>query len=144
MGSRRALVMIPEKCNIQYSSNGPYFCSKHEPRLSLVYYSDMQHKLVMAKNEMFFRHCHSSPQCEQVVWQWMQFCIQALFSSTRNPKRFQDSLSHQILRHMHKALNIDENKNYSHSLTVNRETNLLTLVSLWLDNIYHKQTKVLQ
>ena len=45
---------------------------------------------------------------------------------------------------MHEALNVDENKNESHSLIVNRETNLLILVSLWLDNIYHKQTKVLQ
>ena len=36
---------------------------------------------------------------------------QALFSSLRNPKSFQDSLSHRILRHMHEALNIDENKN---------------------------------
>jgi len=35
----------------------------------------------------------------------------ALFSSPRNPKNFQDSPSHRILRHMHEALNIDENKN---------------------------------
>jgi len=35
----------------------------------------------------------------------------ALFSSPRNPKSFQNSLSHRILRHMHEALNIDENKN---------------------------------
>jgi len=35
---------------------------------------------------------------------------QALFSSSK-PKTFQDSSSHQILRHMHRALNIDENKN---------------------------------
>ena len=27
------------------------------------------------------------------------------------PKIFQDSPSHRILRHMHEALNIDENKN---------------------------------
>ena len=26
-------------------------------------------------------------------------------------KKFQDSLSYRILRHMHRALNIDENKN---------------------------------
>jgi len=67
-----------------------------------------------------------------------------IVSSSRNPKSFQDSLSHRILRHMHEALNIDENKNQLHSVTVKHETNLLTLVSLWLDNIYHKQTKVLQ
>jgi len=35
----------------------------------------------------------------------------ALFSSSRNPKSFQDSLSHRILRHIHEALNINENKN---------------------------------
>ena len=35
----------------------------------------------------------------------------ALFSSPRNTKSFQDSPSHRILRHMHEALNIDENKN---------------------------------
>jgi len=28
-----------------------------------------------------------------------------------------------------------------HSLAVNHDTNLLILVSLWLDNICHKQTK---
>ena len=35
----------------------------------------------------------------------------ALFSSPRKPKFFQDSPSHQILEHMHKAIDIDENKN---------------------------------
>ena len=35
----------------------------------------------------------------------------ALFSSPRNLKSFQNFLSHRILRHMHEALNIDENKN---------------------------------
>jgi hypothetical protein len=34
-----------------------------------------------------------------------------LFSSPRNSKSFQDSLSHRILRHIHEALNIDKNKN---------------------------------
>jgi len=33
----------------------------------------------------------------------------ALFSSLRNPKNFQDSPSHRILRHMHEALNINKN-----------------------------------
>ena len=33
-----------------------------------------------------------------------------LFSSPRNPKSFQDSLSYRILRDMHKALNINKNK----------------------------------
>ena len=35
----------------------------------------------------------------------------ALCSSPRNPKNFQNFTSHRILWHMHKALNIDENKN---------------------------------
>ena len=39
------------------------------------------------------------------------FSIKALFSSPRNSKIFEDSLSHRILRHMHEILNIDENKN---------------------------------
>jgi len=45
-------------------------------------------------------------------------------------KNFQDSPSHRILRHMHGALNIHENKNYLHSSCVNREMNLLSLVTL--------------
>ena len=35
----------------------------------------------------------------------------ALSSSLQKLKRFQDSLSYRILRHMHETLNIDENKN---------------------------------
>ena len=35
----------------------------------------------------------------------------ALFSSPWKPKTFQDFPSHQILKHMHAALDIDENKN---------------------------------
>jgi len=35
----------------------------------------------------------------------------ALFTSTQNPKTFQDSPSHQIFRHMHGVLNINKNKN---------------------------------
>jgi hypothetical protein len=34
------------------------------------------------------------------------------------------------LRHMHRTLNIDENKKYLHILPVNREINLLSLVTL--------------
>ena len=45
-------------------------------------------------------------------------------------KIFQDSPSHRILRYMHGALNIHENKNYLHSSSVNREMNLLSLVTL--------------
>ena len=39
------------------------------------------------------------------------FYFEALFSSPRKPKNFQDFLSHRILWHMHEILNIDENKN---------------------------------
>ena len=35
----------------------------------------------------------------------------ALFTSLRKPKTFQDSPSHQILKHTHEALDIDKNKN---------------------------------
>jgi len=37
--------------------------------------------------------------------------FKALFSSPWKPKSFQDSPSRRILWHMHKTLNIDENKN---------------------------------
>jgi len=39
------------------------------------------------------------------------FYITALFSSPQKTKNFQDSPSYRILRHMHGALHIDENKN---------------------------------
>jgi len=39
--------------------------------------------------------------------------LEALFSSLQKPKKFQDSSSHRILRHMHKALNIGESNNES-------------------------------
>ena len=45
---------------------------------------------------------------------------------------------------MHEVLNIYENKNKLHSLIGIYEMNLLSLVSLLLDNNYHKQMKVLQ
>jgi len=44
-------------------------------------------------------------------------------------KNFQDSLSHWIISHIHGALNINENKNWLHSLTVICEMNLLSLVT---------------
>jgi len=44
---------------------------------------------------------------------------------------------------MHEALNIIKNKNYITQFVCNREMNLLNRVSLYLDNIYHKQTKVI-
>ena len=36
---------------------------------------------------------------------------QALFSSQKVPKNFQDFPSHRILRHIHETLDIDKNKN---------------------------------
>ena len=39
------------------------------------------------------------------------YIANALFSSPQKPKTFQDFSSYQILRYMHGALNIDENKN---------------------------------
>ena len=36
---------------------------------------------------------------------------EVLFTSTQNPKFFQDSLSHQIFRCMYGVLDINENKN---------------------------------
>jgi hypothetical protein len=43
-------------------------------------------------------------------------------------------LSHQILQHMHKVLNINKNNNYL-GLFVIYKTNLLSLINPWLDNI---------
>jgi len=44
-------------------------------------------------------------------------------------KNFQDSPSYRILWHMHRILNVDENKYQLNSLSVIREMNLLSLVS---------------
>ena len=44
-------------------------------------------------------------------FKWAIKCSKALFSSPKNLKNFQDFPSHRILRHMHGALNTDENKN---------------------------------
>jgi len=71
-------------------------------------------------------------------------CELALFSFLKKPKTFQDSPSHRILRHMHDTLNIDKNKNELHSLPVNCRMNHLSLVTLWLDNVYQIKTKVIQ
>jgi len=40
-----------------------------------------------------------------------ELTTRALFSSPQKAKSFQDFLSNQILRHMHRVLNKDENKN---------------------------------
>jgi len=47
------------------------------------------------------------------IWKILQNFLgtKALFSSLQKQKTFQDSSSHRILRHMHGALNIYENKN---------------------------------
>jgi len=45
------------------------------------------------------------------VQKFLQNRNKVLFSSPQNSKKIQDFLSHRILRHMHEALNIDENKN---------------------------------
>jgi hypothetical protein len=45
---------------------------------------------------------------------FLRFCSitnQGLFRSYPKTKNFQDSPSHQILRHMHEALNIGKNNN---------------------------------
>ena len=62
--------------------------------------------------------CKGTPNIETIIVsidlrvKWI-FLIEALFSShqNQNPKNFQDSPSHRILRHMYEALNIDKNKN---------------------------------
>ena len=51
-----------------------------------------------------------------------------MFNLPQKPIFFQDFMLHRILRHMHGALNIDENK--LHILSVNPKTNLLSLVTL--------------
>jgi len=53
----------------------------------------------------------------------------ALFSFQKVLPKILDSSSHRILRHMYGVLNIDENKNWLHSLRVICEMNLLSLVS---------------
>ena len=42
---------------------------------------------------------------------------------------FQDSTSHQIFGHMYGALNVVKENNQLHSLTVNDEINLLSLIN---------------
>ena len=44
-------------------------------------------------------------------WKFDCTRIKALFTSLRNLKTFQDFSLHQILLHMYKTLNMDENKN---------------------------------
>ena len=66
-------------------------------------------------------------------------CIQISFMHTNwaywhnkclVPKKIQDFPSHQIFGHMHGALNIVKKINQLHSLAVNDEMNLLSLISL--------------
>ena len=60
--------------------------------------------------------------------QWMRPCLVT--------KSFQDSLLHQIFWHIYGALNIVLKNNQLHSLVVNDEMNLLSLISLRLDTNY--------
>ena len=53
----------------------------------------------------------------------------ALFRFLKILQNFPDYPSHRIFRHMHKVLNIDENKRKLHGLVEIDETNLLSLVS---------------
>jgi hypothetical protein len=49
---------------------------------------------------------------KRLGWGWpIVLHPSGLVYSPKKPKKIQDSLSHRILRHMHRALNIDENKN---------------------------------
>ena len=46
------------------------------------------------------------------------------------PKNFQDSPSHRIFGHMHRALNVVLKNNQLHSLVVIDEMNLMSLINL--------------
>jgi hypothetical protein len=71
----------------------------------------------------------------------IQSLTKAVFSFFKIPKNLQDSPSHRIFGRMHGVLNIGKKNNQLHSLSVNVETNLLSLVSLWLDKFYQITTK---
>jgi hypothetical protein len=60
---------------------------------------------------------------------YKQYVLRPCLLPPKKPKIFQDFPSHRIFRRMHGVLNIDENKNYLHSLVKIDETNLLSLVS---------------
>ena len=57
----------------------------------------------------------------------------ATLTCTRRPclvlKNFQDFLSHQIFGHIHRTLNVVKENNQLHSLAVNDEMNLLSLIN---------------
>ena len=67
------------------------------------------------------------------IWQEFlkRFLILGWTNTWFSSKKFHDSPLHRIFRRMHGALNIDENKNWLHSLAEIYETNLLSLVNLW-------------
>jgi len=46
-----------------------------------------------------------------MLWLWDQKKLPNMLRLCLVSKKFQDSPSHRILRHMHKILNLDENKN---------------------------------
>jgi hypothetical protein len=67
--------------------------------------------------------------------------LQGVFTSHANSKYFFFHPSHRIFEHMHETLNVGKKINQLHSLSVNVETNLLSLVSPWLDKFYQITTK---
>jgi hypothetical protein len=60
---------------------------------------------------------------------WVAVC-------TQRKGFFLNSSSYQIFKCIYRILNMDENKNQLYNLIEIYETNLLSLVSLWLDNNY--------
>ena len=65
---------------------------------------------------LFYKRNFETKQGLIKFW-WIRYpislpCVlEALFSSTKNKKTFQNFSLHQILRNMHEILNIDEKKN---------------------------------
>ncbi len=67
----------------------------------------------------------------ELMFNFNDFTVYMLMTRQRAslvPKNFPLHLSHRIFRHMHGALNVDKKKNQLHSLAINRETNLLSLI----------------
>ena len=61
----------------------------------------------------------------------------------KNSNFFKISRYIESFRRMYKVLNLNKNKNELHSLIKIYEMYFLNLVNLWLNNNYHKQTKIL-
>jgi hypothetical protein len=80
--------------------------------------------------------------CMQLYESYRSMYISACLVPTLNSQKVLQYPSHQILRYVHGALNVDE-KNWLHSLVGNYETNILSLISLWSNTNYQIKTKVL-